>query len=409
MPCVLEGEVLTYALQNGIIDVDTIREQVEMNEKKKYLEMHKQGIWLASDGYWKTHLYYPDTGRKVVKKKTEGELKDLICKHYKSLENEPTIRKVFDEWIGEKLLYTEIRKQTADRYRTDFERYFVNNKDFMFFSERKIRYLGEEELENFIRLTIANMELTQKAYSGLRTIINGIFRYGKKKKLTSLSITEFMGDLDISRKAFKRKKSSKEDEVYQEFEAEKLTEYLAKQESELRCLGLLLIFQTGMRIGELCGLKVEDFSENFVHIQRTEVKYKNTDAKWVLDVQEFPKSDAGDRFIILNDSAKKTIEHIMLSRTDGDFLFCENGKRLKSNSFRRKLERVCNFLGIKYRSNHKIRKTYGTMLIDGDVDDAVVAEQMGHVDISTTRKYYYYSNKSEKKKIEQLEKAYIYK
>lgn len=37
---------------------------------------------------------------------------------------------------------------------------------------------------------------------------------------------------------------------------------------------------------------------------------------------------------------------------------------------------------------HKIRKTYGTTLIDNNVDDALVAEMMGHKDISTTKKYY---------------------
>ena len=54
---------------------------------------------------------------------------------------------------------------------------------------------------------------------------------------------------------------------------------------------------------------------------------------------------------------------------------------------------------------HKIRATYGTTLIDNDVDDSFVIEQMGHSDIKCTRQYYYFSNKSEAKKIEQIDNA----
>ena len=50
---------------------------------------------------------------------------------------------------------------------------------------------------------------------------------------------------------------------------------------------------------------------------------------------------------------------------------------------------------------HKIRKTYGTILIDSGMDDKFIQEQMGHRDITTTRKYYYYNNKSMENKEKQ--------
>ena len=43
--------------------------------------------------------------------------------------------------------------------------------------------------------------------------------------------------------------------------------------------------------------------------------------------------------------------------------------------------------------------------MDCGVDDSVVAEMMGHRSIETTMKFYYRSNKSEKNKISQIEKA----
>ena len=400
-----DKELLNFALDNGIIDTNTIRKQIEMNERKKFIAMHEYETWQGKNGLWYTYVPDNTKGRKLVKRKTKELIEDEIVKFYKSVENEPTINQVFDAWLDEKLKFGEIQKQSYDRYKTDFYRYFVNNEFFKHFSDRKIKYLSEDDLEEFIKVSIAKMNLTQKAYSGLRTIVNGIFKYAKKKKYSDISITNFIGDLDLSRRSFKKNIKNKENEVYQECEVEKLTSYLRSSSEDIRCQGLLLIFESGVRIGELCGLKPEDIHDGYIHIQRTEVKYKDDSDKWVMDVRDYPKSEAGDRYIIINEKAVNTIDNIMSLRENGEYLFMENGKRIRSNGFRRKLERVCNELGIKYKSNHKIRKTYGTMLIDNGVDESIVAEQMGHVDISTTKKYYYFSNKSEEKKREQIRKA----
>jgi integrase len=54
---------------------------------------------------------------------------------------------------------------------------------------------------------------------------------------------------------------------------------------------------------------------------------------------------------------------------------------------------------------HKIRKTYGTTLLDNHVSETLVAYQMGHSDISTTKKYYYRNNQSKEHKVKEIERA----
>lgn len=400
-----DKELLNFAIKNGIINPNTIRKQFEMNERKKFIEMHEHEVWQGKNGLWYSYLPDNKKGRKLIKKKTKEAIYDDIVKYYKSKENEPTIKNVFYMWANEKLEYNEIQKQTYDRYETDFDRYFVNNQYFKNFGNRKIRYLSEDDLETFIKLSIAKLNLTQKAYSNLRTIVNGIFKYAKKKGYTDISITHFMGDLDLSRRSFRKNVKDKMSEVFQEEEFDKMISYLRFHQEDMRCLGLLLTFETGIRVGELSSLKPSDIQNGYIHIRRTEVKYKDNNGKWVLDVKEYPKTEAGDRYVIINDNAQNTIDCIKSARWNGEYLFMENGRRIRSNGFRRKLERVCHDLNIKYKSNHKIRKTYGTILIDSGVDDSIIAEQMGHADISTTRKYYYFSRKSEEKKREQIANA----
>ena len=406
-----ESELLRYVVENGIIDIDTVQQQVEMNERRKYLEQHTfSKIWQGkNDGKWYTYLPDEEKVRRLVKRKTKNDIEDVIVDYYKAVANEPYLERVFNEWLAEKMLYKEIQKQSFDKYNNDFKRFFTNNKDAKEILETKIKYIDDEMLERFIKLTIANMNLTQKAYSGLRTILNGIFRFAKKKKYSDLSISYFFGDLQISQRAFRKRIVEKEKEVYQEEEAIKLTENLRTRSEDIRALALLLSFETGVRIGELSALKISDIGNKTIHIQRTEVKYKDeVTNKNVCVVRDFPKSDAGNRYLIINDKAQETINKILALNPNGEYLFEVNRKRIRSHGFRRKLMRVCEELKIDYKSNHKIRKTYGTMLIDNNVDDSIVAEQMGHTDIATTQKYYYFSNKSEAKRREQISKAICY-
>lgn len=69
----------------------------------------------------------------------------------------------------------------------------------------------------------------------------------------------------------------------------------------------------------------------------------------------------------------------------GEYVFTDNdGKRITINCIRRRQERNCRKLGIYRKSLHKIRKTYGTILLDHNIDNCLIMEQMGHTDIACT-------------------------
>ena len=63
-------------------------------------------------------------------------------------------------------------------------------------------------------------------------------------------------------------------------------------------------------------------------------------------------------------------------------------KRMITNTVRNRLRKICKELGIKYRSPHKIRKTYATKAYDSGVAESVIIAQMGHTDIKTTKQFY---------------------
>ena len=93
----------------------------------------------------------------------------------------------------------------------------------------------------------------------------------------------------------------------------------------------------------------------------------------------------------------------MLQSTHGKIKFTDkNGKRMTTNCFRRRLERVCKQVGVYKKSPHKIRKTYGSILLDNNVDKNLVIQQMGHTDITVTENHYHRNRKSIERKVEIL-------
>lgn len=393
-------EILQYAVDSGIINLESIKNVVDYMTKKEILAQHKYAIVQGSDGRWSTRVPLDDGTSAVRHRKTREELEDYLVNYYKELKKSIYIKDVFWKWMNEKLDYGEIKKQSYDKYCAEFKRFFTKDS---FICIKKMKNITEEDLERFIKTTIRDMELTRKAYSGLVTLLNGIFKYGKKMGCTTISISTFIKDLYLPKNIFKKNFKDKKTEVFMEDEIPVIIGYL-KENPDIWNLALLLQFETGARIGEISTLKKEDIKKHSILIRRTEVKIKIDDV-WKMVVSELPKTDAGYREIILPPSAQWTISKILELNPNGDFLFMDKGKRIRENTYNKRLNRICEKLNIPHRTTHKIRKTYGTTLLDSDVNDSFVAEQMGHTDVSTTRKLYYYSNKSYKTKLNQISGA----
>jgi integrase len=348
-------------------------------------------VFLGSDGSY--HTSVPDNtkknNRRAIKRKTKESIEDALVEYYKKAENEPTYKDLFERWIDKKLKYGEITKQTADRYETDFYRYFKEVKN------RKVRFVSESELEDFIKTSIYEKQLTAKAWSNLRTLINGMFKYAKKNGYTKISIAQFMGDLDLSKKAFRRKIKSSEDSVFTDNEINMIMGYVDNVEPSIINLGIVLAFQAGLRAGELSALKYSDLSGNILTVNKTEIRYKDDDGKYVFEVRGFTKGEIGQRKVLLTDMGVQAIKRARQLNPFGEYLFMENGERIKGKAFTVKIEKICRYVGIKPRSLHKARKTYGTKLLNAGLNEKLIESQMGHTDIQTTKGFYWFNNSDE--------------
>lgn len=389
--------LLKKALDYGIVDSDTIRLQVaQMTDD--ILSRHPHKVWQSDNGYWYTYLD-TDNGRKLIRRLQKEELEDAIVKFTMLGSDSPTFGRAFEDWAKEKLEYGAICKGTFDRYNNEFKKYLEPLR------EKEIEEIDEDFLEEYIKVLIKRNHLTAKAYSNVRTLIIGTFKYAKKKKYTKMSISEFFGDLEISKKSFARVKKCKETQVFNDSEVNRLIDYLISK-NRVEHLGIALALFTGLREGELSALKYSDIKGNKAHIQRMEIKYKDRNGHSKHEIVDFTKTEAGDRYLILPNKALEIIEKIKLLNPNGEYVMMVGKRRIITNNWNWHLYKACDELKIPRRSMHKLRKTYGTLLIDNGTEDSVIMEQMGHSDIATTRKYYYFSNKNDEHIADSINNAF---
>jgi integrase len=296
---------------------------------------------------------------------------------------------VFYEWIERKLKYGEIQKQTYDRYVIDFERFIGVNE----ISNRKIKNIEENELEDFIMDTIVKNKLTSKSWGNLRIIIRALFLYSKKRRYSKLNISLFFSELEISNKVFAKSKRQDELNVFTEEELKKITEKLWEK-NKIGHLGVLMAVYTGMRVGEIASLKWEDVKDNYIHINRCQIKYKDENGKTIHEIRNSPKTEAGIRDIVIIPEVKKVLKKVRTINPFSEYVFEKNGEPMSIHSFGMILYRICEEVGVTKRGMHVLRKTYATRLINAGVEESIIINQMGHTDFKTTKNYYYYNNKA---------------
>ena len=383
-----EFGTLLYALDHGMIDLAYIQAKVQMNTRKEILSKHPYKIWEGKDKRWYTYIK-ADGGRKLVKRTSRQAIEDKIISLYE--DNEPTLEDIFTEWNDWRLNSRMISDASHKRYADIFKRHYA------VFGKKKFKELDPDELLNFLESQVSLYNLSAKSFSNLKTVTKGLCKRAKRMKLIGWNIEEVLYDLDVNEKNFARTVRTDSEEVYSEDEWLKMTSYLINNKDIVN-LGLLLLFATGMRVGELSALKPEDIcTDGTVSIKRTETS-RLVDGHYEYCVRDFPKTAAGVRTVVIPTEYIWALKRLKYDNPFGTYVFEKNGVRIHEQAFRRRLKMICEKIGITPKSPHKVRKTYGSILLDNNVDQRFILDQMGHVSITTTENHYHRNRKAIEKK-----------
>ena len=165
------------------------------------------------------------------------------------------------------------------------------------------------------------------------------------------------------------------------------------------------ILQTGLRTGELVGLKWKDidFEEKTLKIERS-MEYRYTTGAWRVGE---PKSKSGYRTIPLTDEAirilksqkakNQNIKYIPDAWAEQVFL-CRKGEPVKNSTYDTALFKICDKANIKRFSMHVLRHTFATRCIEGGMLPKTLQKILGHSNIGITMNLYVHITEEEKLK-----------
>lgn len=364
-----------------------------MARRKESIKCHPYRIWQDQNGDWYTYLNV--NGKKhSYRRKTRDGIEDLIASAAQEEDNSPTIRDVFEECNSWRLETKKISNPTYYRNQKLFDRHYDQ------FGSRKIKDVSPDEFVNFLEAQIPRFNLTAKAFANLKSITRIFLKRAKRRGLIDWYADYMLSDLDVTDKDYHKVIKEDDEEVFDEAETEQIVRYMI-QHMDYKNIGLLLIFATGLRVGELAALKPQDVGEDYINVRRTETRLREND-EFIYTVKDFPKSEAGWRTVVVPEEWTWLLKKIKLMNPWGEWVFMQDGKRVPEKTFQNRLYRLCKKLGIKNKSAHKIRKTYGTILMDGNVDNNLILQQMGHTDIATSERHYHRNRKTIDEKKEKL-------
>lgn len=279
-----------------------------------------------------------------------------------------------DEWLHQK---KNIKIQSWQKYETII-RIHINP----FFQNISLKKVSEKDMEKFF-LEKQNLSLSMK--KTLLYILKASLKDAiKEKRRKALLFSNYFPT-----------REKKEVIILGKDEQKRIENYIMSK-NNLRHLFILLTLYTGLRIGEVCGLKWKDidFEKETLKVERTILRIKSNGSKTKL-VASIPKTITSKRMIplpsfIIPLLKKQDIipENYILSRSNKLY-----DPRILEDSFKRLLKKL-NIQSIHF---HALRHTFATRCIEAKVDIKTLSELLGHSSIETTLKTYVHTSDTLKK------------
>ncbi|MCD7737578.1 MAG: tyrosine-type recombinase/integrase [Lachnospiraceae bacterium] len=405
-------QLLRFAVENGILNLTSVKAQMEEMKNEQILASHQQSIWHnEKEGYY--YCCLPDQSKKSgwrnVKRRKREDIENVLIEFYSTHEEE-NVQNVFsdpkpkartvEELFWEFLEYKKqlVKPATIVRMQSDWERFYTPHPEFI---RKSYKQLKKTDIDLFFNSVVNEHSLKDKAFHNMCGILKQTLQYA----VDSEYMEESPYRVNINKKKIvHQRKTSGTGQIYTPEEKEKLIvemeHRLANNPDSTAPLAVMLDFELGLRKGEILALAKSDIQDGRIHIHKQVVeKFDVSDLKNIrsvgFEVVSYVKSEDGDRWLPLTKRAQDIIDRILKineRRGDGygDFFFVREGHILSPDAIDAQMRRGCQYIGIQVKTMHKIRKTYGSQLYNNGVSLSTVKTMLGHADETTTLKYYIY-------------------
>lgn len=384
--------------------LDRVLDDIDNMEKEYYLAQHTYKIYYSQkDQRYRTYVKNSDGKRKSLTSTSKEELEKKIVDFYKKKEEAKVLeRPTFETLYPMFMKYKEKETSSANAHKLNWvwEKYYKQDELVAkYLDEITVAFLKEWFLDK-----IETLHLTNKQFKEMKSLLNMLYDYAIDSNLTKYNVSRNVRNISYKKFAVPKKKISAE-QIYMGEEETSVIELALQQFKKTKNIAYLAIclnFTLGLRVGELVALKITDFSEKTVHIQRQEIKKYVHDENGVVqrsgyEVVEHTKSLESNREIVLTSNAKLFFELICQINDSRGFhseylLLNAQGERMHNDAINNTLRRINKKIDTSQKGNHSIRKTcISNLAASGLLTDEEIRMFAGHKDISTTQKSYIFA------------------
>ena len=300
--------------------------------------------------------------RRLALRALEERLRPLNSRRYRPTPV-GTFAEVAKKW--EDTVLNQLRPSTAANYRTHIHKHLLP-----FFGKHPMKEIGLELVQRFV----SQVEASPKTVRNLYTTLRSMWRFASDSRYVE------RGQIDRVYIA-----QSQDTERFF-FSTEQVHRILAvAREPERTFYGLLA--ETGLRVGELCGLRIDDldFERRLLVVRRSAWRGK----------LGAPKTRKSTRAVELSPQATEQLKlHLRSWRPNPDRLVfaSRNGTPWDANLLlKRKFRPLLDELKIEVPSGngfHALRHTSGTMMDQFSAPMRVRQQRLGHTDSRLTLNVY---------------------
>ena len=364
------------------------------------ISQRKDGTWTGrmflgykTDGKQKIKAVYGKTEKEVKKKLKELQIETI--KYGQAGLPKITMSELMFDWLNNIKKY-ELKPSSLDRVEITINKHIEP-------------YIGYIQVQNIaptdIQKLINNMVDKGYSYSTIKkvyNVINTVLKlalerdYIRKNPCIGIALPKQM------------QRSKSEIVFFSDDEIKKIIKSATEKYKTGKYIykhgySIVILLNTGMRIGELLALKWSngDVENKQIHIAETRgqiVDRSDNDHKYIMSDRS-TKTQASNRYIPINKQTEEALLYFKSLKYDNPYVMANSNKNVVSyRNLHRVLSQILKKNNINHGSLHSLRHTFATRLFRNGIDINVISELLGHSDISITYNIYTHVIQEQKKK-----------
>ncbi|WP_242590248.1 hypothetical protein IGL98_003325 [Enterococcus sp. DIV0840] len=247
----------------------------------------------------------------------------------------------------------------------------INNYLLFYFNKKRLNKINSADIQEFIEY-LENLQLSSGYIRNIFHILKICFREAEKKGY--INQNPCIG-VTLPKTKIKPVRSLT-------IKEQRKLELVAFQSKS--CSPIILALYSGMRIGEISGLKWDDidFDKEIIHVERTVYRIsKTTDEKKKTQLIEgSPKTESSRRIIPLSQNLKKYLLAKKKERSC-DYVVAEKGKVTEPRLINYRFKRLLRIAGLENVHFHSLRHTFATRCLENGADIASLSHLLGHTSV----------------------------